>query len=237
MRNGGRWAVGAALVMLTMGTMQAGSRARTAPATMQELEVARIFIEYNSTDQDLGFHVFLDGEDWKEIRILNPRGQTIFQVQGRGGFGRYGMTELFFEGAEPELADVPLETLLREFPEGTYRFLGKTVDGALLTGMAELTHASPDGPQATADVNGNTVVIRWDEVDAPPDGFPDRDIVISGYQVLVDESLDVKLPASARQLTLPDEFVQGLEPGLHHFEVLAIEEGGNQTIFESTFIR
>jgi hypothetical protein len=35
------------------------------------LDEARIFIEYNSSDNDLGFHVFLDGEDWKSLKIVN----------------------------------------------------------------------------------------------------------------------------------------------------------------------
>lgn len=48
-------------------------------------EVSRIFIEYNSTDNDLGFHVALDGEDWKTLRIVNPKGRTIADLQGRAG--------------------------------------------------------------------------------------------------------------------------------------------------------
>ena len=36
-------------------------------------------------------------------------------------------------------------------------------------------------------------------------------------------------------MTLPPEFVGGLEAGVHNFEVLAIEQSGNQTITESTF--
>ena len=35
----------------------------------EKFEEARIIIEYNSTDNDLGFHVFLDGEDWKSASV------------------------------------------------------------------------------------------------------------------------------------------------------------------------
>src|SRR5688572_8906264 len=63
-----------------------------------QLEVAQIFFEYNSTDNDLGVHVFLDGEDWKKMKITKPNGHKIFEVKGKGPYATFGMTELFFEG-------------------------------------------------------------------------------------------------------------------------------------------
>src|SRR5687767_1135674 len=82
----------------------------------QRFSEARIFIEYNDTDNDLGFHIFLDGEDWRSLKIINPAGTTIFSVTGKAGYRRLGLTELFFEGAEPSLDDFPLENLLALFP-------------------------------------------------------------------------------------------------------------------------
>jgi hypothetical protein len=86
-------------------------------------DIARVFFEYNSSANDLGVHVFLDGEDWKRLRIVNPNGRTIFEVEGKGPYRELGLTELFFEGAEPNLGDVPLEELLEQFPAGEYRRL------------------------------------------------------------------------------------------------------------------
>src|SRR5262245_37252733 len=82
-------------------------------AAAPKFEASRIFIEYNSTDNDLGFHVFLDAEDWKSMRIVNPSGVTIFEATGKGPYGRpsLGLSEMFFEGAEPTLDEIPLETL------------------------------------------------------------------------------------------------------------------------------
>ena len=104
---------------------------------------ARIFIEYNSTANDLGFHVFLDAEDWQEVGIVNPKGRTIFEVEGKRGFGKLGMTELFFEGAEPSLDEFPLDRLLALFPEGKYIFIGTTVEGKTLISRPTLT-VSPE---------------------------------------------------------------------------------------------
>jgi hypothetical protein len=198
-------------------------------------DIARIFIEYNSTANDLGFHIFLDAEDWEEVEIVSPKWRTIFEVEGKGGFGKLGMTELFFEGAEPSLDDVPLEDLLDLFPEGKYTFFGTTVEGKTLMSRATLTHALPDGPEVSAQAGpGNSLIISWSAVTGPPDGFPNKPIVIVGYQVIVG-SFQVTVPASITSVTVSPEFVASLGSGEHQFEVLAIEASGNQTITEGTF--
>src|SRR5262245_21692057 len=88
-----------------------GASVLTLAAPAGKFEATRIFIEYNSTDHDLGFHVFLDAEEWKSIRIVNPAGTTIFDVAGKGPYGNLGLSELFFEGSEPNLDDFPLDDL------------------------------------------------------------------------------------------------------------------------------
>jgi len=91
-----------------------------------------------------------------------------------------------------------------------------------------------DGAQDPADT-----VVRWERV-PPPNGSP-----IIGYQVLVVRpdtgiralpkvTLDVMMPPTANRLRVPPGF---LEPGTEYeWEVLAIEEGGNQTLSSSTFV-
>jgi hypothetical protein len=207
-----------------------------APGWAANFEAARIFIEYNSTDNDLGFHVFLDAEQWKTVKIVNPNGTTIFEVTGKGAYGKRGLSELFTEGAEPSLDEVPLDQLLDEFPEGKYKFIGVTVDGLPLVSTATLSHAVPAGPAVhPTEVNGDTVVISWDPVTGPPPDFPQKKITIVGYQIIVAETFQVTLPATSTQVTLPKEFVQSLKPGRHGFEVLAIEASGNQTITQGSF--
>jgi len=221
---------------LTIGlTSAAPSGPKSKPADVP-LEIATIHWEYNATAQDLGVHVFLDGEDWKKLKITNPNGKVIFAVKGLGPYKQLGLTELFFEGAEPDLADFPLEDLLALFPEGTYTFSGKTVDGESIGGTSEFTHAIPDGPHATATVTGNSVRISWTPVSAPPPGFPDETIDVVSYQVLVPETLDVIVPASVLSLSLPSEYVAALPAGEHPFEVLAIDRSGNQTTSEGSFV-
>lgn len=196
--------------------------------------IAKIYWEYNSSANDLGVHVSLDGEDWSTVKIVHPDGDTIFEVTAGGGWRDLGMTELFFEGAEPNLDDFPLEDLLELFPEDRYMFQATLVGGGRLTSRPRLSYAIPAGPVVSTQVNGNNVVISWTHVTATPAGFPNRPITIVGYQVIVDP-LQVTLPATASTLTLPAEFVSALGSGLHLFEVLAIEASGNQTITEGSF--
>jgi len=201
-------------------------------------DIARVFFEYNSTPNDLGVHVFLDGEDWRRLRIVNPDGRTIFAVEGSGPYRDLGLTELFFEGAEPNLADVPLEELLARFPAGEYTLIGRTVDGAQITGTAMLTHAIPAGPSnVTAALTlPSTLIISWDAVTGPPPGFPNEPITIVGYQVIVG-TFQVTVPATQLSVTVSPEFVVSLPSGPNAFEVLAIEAGGNQTITEGSFTK
>ena len=79
------------------------------------------------------------------------------------------------------------------------------------------------------------VTVAWNPVTTSYFGDP---IHIRGYEVIVeneiDTNFDVHMPAEqGTQLTVSSEV---LKPGHDYiFEVLAIEEGGNQTITEGCF--
>jgi hypothetical protein len=202
----------------------------------QEFEEARIYIEYNESANDLGFHVSLDGEDWTDLKIFDPTGKKIFDVSASGGYRNLGLTELFFEAAEPNLSEFPLEELLELFPEGEYRFVGKTVDNEKLESIAVLSHDVPDGPVVATQAEGGTIRITWQPVTGPAEILPDGSIDITGYQVIVG-SFQVTVPASATGVTVPAEYYQALPSGTNDFEVLSIDESGNQTITEGTFVK
>ena len=202
---------------------------------------AMIIFEFNSSGPDLGIQVSLDGEPWSEIKIVDPQGRAILEIEAAGRLKKFGLTELFAESNEPNfIEDVPAQEILDRFPAGVYKFFGKTVEGDRLAGEATLTHAIPDGPSAvSAQVISGNRVISWV---APPavsslTGLP---VAIVGYQVIVERAdndqlgaatriFDVKLPA-VTSVTVPPQF---LESGRQYkFEVLAIEAGGNQSITE-----
>ena len=196
-----------------------------------------MIIEFNSTDEDVGIQVFLDGEAWHRLQIVAPNGREILDVKAKGTLKELGLTELFFESEEPSLEDLPLEDFLALFPEGEYRFFGRTVEGDRLFATATFTHAIPNGPVILAPAAGGVVdpdnaVVVWNPVTGPPG------IEIVAYQVIVERedplrTFSVTVPASVTSVTIPPEF---LEPGTEYkVEVLAIEAGGNQTISELDF--
>ncbi|MGH7893490.1 MAG: hypothetical protein ACREQL_02425 [Candidatus Binatia bacterium] len=225
------------LVLAAVAAMAAAFAPERRAKPPVPLEIAKIYWEYNASANDLGVHVSLDAEDWKRLKIVNPKGRTIFNVEGNGPYKALGMTELFFEGAEPSLADFPLEDLLALFPEGQYQFDGKTVDGADLHSAATFSQAIPDGPAVSAAVGpGNSLVISWTPVTSPPTGFPAKPINIVAYQVIVDP-FQVTVPGTVRRVTVSPEFVASLAAGNQPYEVLAIEASGNQTITEGTFVK
>ncbi len=208
---------------------------------------ARIYIEYNATDEDVGIQVLLDGEPWKLLKAYGPDNRLILDVIARRSLKQQGLTEFFFESSEPSLAEVSLEEFLERFPEGEYEFEGKTTDGADIEGEATLTHVIPAGVEVVAPVSltddppvvdPDDFVIEWEPVTETIDGSDALEI--AGYQVIVEQveplrAFSVHLPASATNVTIPPEFFE-LDNTVHKFEILAIEAGGNQTIVSGEFV-
>jgi len=199
------------------------------------LKQAKLLIEHNSTDEDTGFQGFADGDPWNELTISGPGGVQIASVTPDGGLFDFGLTELFFETSEPENAKVPIDEVVAHLPEGTYTFRGVMVDGGESTLTKTFTHDIPAGPElmspedGSGDVDPANTVVSWKPVTTDIDGEP---ITIVGYQVIV-EDFSVYLPATATSVTVPAEFMQGGTE--YEYEVLAIEESGNQTLSSAAF--
>ena len=224
-------------VPIAVPVLYLGAAASADPKPV-EFADARLKVEINATDGDAGLQIFLDGEAWNTLELLDPQGNPIVDVDVTGRAENYGLTELFSESSEPPFTEFPLEQFKELFPEGTYTFLGTTIDGTPMTGTATLTHDFPAGPEilspaAESKVPADQVVVQWAPVTTP------AGIDIAGYQVLVVQEEPVlrvfsaDLPATATRLSTPAEFVQPKTE--YKVEVLAIEAGGNQTLTELTF--
>src|SRR5262245_5355779 len=225
-----------ALIALA-GTALAGDRASTARSKPVQLAAATLIIEVNGTDGDAGLQFFLDGEAWNSMRISDPNGRVVVDVDARGRLRDWGLTELFSESNEPPFSEVPLAEFKARFPEGTYTLAGETIEGQKIVGTATLSHDIPEGPVITAPADGASVdrhgvVARWQ---APPEP-PGIDIV--GYRVIAtrdDEQriYTVELPASAHRVPIPAVFLaSGHE---YELEIQAIEESGNWTFTTTGF--
>ncbi|SEF12977.1 fibronectin type III domain-containing protein [Jiangella alba] len=222
----------------------AASTSRGAPPVVQ-LEDARLKFEINSTDGDGGVQVFGDAEDpWARLSVFDPHGRRIFTSTAKGSLGRQGGTELFLESGEPPFTDLPLDELLARFPEGTYEFRGRGIDGERLVGEAELTHDLPDGPTLVSPTEGDgpqdpaDTTVTWERV-GPANGSPiiAYEVIVvdenTGLDALPEATMDVMMPPSATSVDVPPGFLKA--GTAYSWEVLAIEQSGNQTISSDVF--
>jgi hypothetical protein len=225
-------------------------------------EVADVYAELNDTDGDLGFHALIDGEPWKYLKIEDPRERVILWVSSMGRLRRQGLTELFFESAEPPFDELTPEQFFRRFPAGIYEIESRTLEGDEQESEDLFWHvmpAPPDGisvsgteidpeevdcdegpiPMVEPADNGD-VIISWAPVeDSHPEIGREGEIEVAFYQVVLEEEesglkLSFDLPPDQISVTVPGAFIAlGAE---FKFEILVKEErGGNQTAVESCF--
>ncbi len=218
--------------------------------------VAELFFELNNTDGDLGIHAKIDGGPWKRLAIEDLKERRMLRVNVRGRLRRQGLTEIFFESAEPTFDELDPEVFFKRFPEGEYEVEGLTLDGEELESETELTHLIPSQPEPT--VNGipyvmdcdegelpefdadEDVVIEWPPVTMshPELGRTNEPVEIVNYEVVVeiDETpwrVSIILPSDVTEFEVPEELL-GLGDEIK-YEVLARESSYNQTAVESCF--
>jgi hypothetical protein len=71
---------------------------------------------------------------------------VVFQSATKGGMAKQGGPEWFLERAEPDFSELPLEKVMKRFPEDEYTFRGCGLGGEQLFGSAFLTPHIPVGP-------------------------------------------------------------------------------------------
>lgn len=179
-----------------------------------------IFFELNNTDGDLGIHALIDGEGWRRLSIEDPNERKMLSVRVKGRLRRQGLTEIFFESAEPRFSELPPAIFFSRFPEGDYEIEGLTLDGLEMESESEITHTMPS--PADTKVNGLStsnqcededliteipdtggLTISWDPVTmSHPDAMgggagvqPPIPVVIVNYQVVVEVEAENPDPA------------------------------------------
>jgi len=175
---------------------------------------AEIFFELNNTDGDLGIHALIDGEGWKNLSIEDPNERKMLNVRVKGRLRQQGLTEIFFESAEPTFDELHPNDFFERFPAGDYEIEGRTLDGMELESETELTHLMPAPPEPTVSPNVNDmpfdddcdddaatevsrsgpITIAWPEVTmSHPDedgggagAQPPEPVEINNYEVVVE---------------------------------------------------
>ena len=219
-----------------------------------------IFFELNHTDGDLGIHAKIDGDAWKRLKIERDADErTLLRIRLKSSLKRQGLTELFFESAEPPFDELDPDEFFERFPEGQYDIAGVTVDGEELESETEITHlipapatpsvngmpAAPDCDSELPVVDGDLpVVITWPAIthSHPELGRINEPIEVVNYEVVaeIDETpfvVSAILPPDAGSFVIPAEIIALGDAGDEiKFEVLVREASFNQTGVESCFV-
>ena len=209
-----------------------------------ELDEAEVFIEYNSTDGDFGIQFFWDGEPWKKMNVLRPDEKAILRVRASKNLALQGLTEGFFESAEPSVDELSMDEFLERFPEGEYEFEGRTLEGDELEGETDFTHTLPAPPENLYPAEDDSIDstqpldLSLNPVTTDLNGDPlDPEL----YEVILEHegellrvfSIILEGDFGRPMVTVPPQF---LHPDQEYkLEVIVQEESGNKTISETTF--
>jgi hypothetical protein len=225
------------------------------PGRATEIATAKLIIEYNATDDDVGVHGAFDDQGWSELCVIDPAGKPIAVFDPTGNLDRLTMAGVFFESREPPAAEFSMKDLAAAFPEGDYTVRAKSFDGKLLAGTATFTHDVPappviTGPALAEDperpgtpVSRDGLVVTWDPVTTTVASDP---VKVTGYQVIITKEnhedphgfsqpvYDVHVGQDVNALHVPTEFLEA--DTVYELEVLALESSGNQTISVGFFV-
>jgi hypothetical protein len=199
----------------------------SAPTTFP---VASVRFEQNATDEDseVVFDVKGGKDGLAELTVVSPDGRTVVAFKAPDA-STLGMRQFRFESPEP----TDIKSLKAAYPQGTYRFSGKTITGATLTGEAKLSHELPatttvltPAPNAS-NVAATDLKISWRAVKG-----------VASYLVGIKQpesnaNFTAQVPASARSFAVPAGF---LVPGKKYkVSVGTVTAGGNTSFVETTF--
>lgn len=204
-----------------------------------EFDETLVLIEINATDGDVGFHAKFDGDAWYNVKMYDPLYRKIFHEKADGPLREQGLTENFFESAEPlcvpdpedpEELVVTLAEFLDRFPAGDYMLIGKNNEMEWQTGEAELSYNLPAAPDidATDEAefdSAEDVVVEWeqgddlggkcDDEDLVTDGvIPDpADVEIVGWEVVVEPDCEMDFePERVFSAQLPPDYTSVTVP-------------------------
>ncbi|MGI8691884.1 MAG: hypothetical protein ACR2JK_03150 [Geodermatophilaceae bacterium] len=252
----------AAYLASASGAASAGNNSAAVPVPAQltcqhtdkkptvQIASAKLFIEYNATDDDTGIHGAFDDDGWSRLCVFDPNGDQVLAVNPQSQLRDLTMGGIFFESREPPRSELTFAELAAAFPAGRYTVRGTSFDGQQLVGSAIFTHNVPAAPVITAPplTDGDApathdtvpiegLMVTWEDVTHTVDGRP---VTITGYEVIITKAVeedpngfstptfDVHVTPDSNSLSVPVEF---LEPNTEYeLEVLALEVSGNQTI-------
>ena len=157
------------------------------------IATAKLIVEYNATDQDIGVHGAFDDQGWSKLCVYDPDGDLVLRASPESQLKDLTIAGIFFESREPPIDEFSFEDLKARFPEGRYNVRALGFDGTRLVGNATFTHDVPAAPTVTApsdgaEVDPDDLTVRWKDVTETVDGAP---VTITGYEVIITKEQHV----------------------------------------------
>jgi hypothetical protein len=192
---------------------------------------ASVHFEQNATDGDVEvvFQAKGRSEGLAKLSVVSPDGRTVVDFAAPDA-STLGIREFAFESPEPK----DVKGLMAAYPEGTYRFAGRTASGEELRGESRLSHELPPTASFLRPAAGaaNVAVANLEIAWTPPAGK------VSGYLIEIEQDelgahLEATLPRSATRFAVPAGF---LRPGTEYeLGIATVSEAGNVSFVETSF--
>ena len=219
-----------ALTAVAAGAVLAWQPAMGNPRACDEFSELRMTLERNQTDGDTEVVLFAKGNDegLRRLKITGPDGRHIGTLRSPGKRRSIGLREFNLESAEPP----DLGAVLRSFPEGVYRFDGRTVSGGCLQGQAALSHRIAPATTLLAPTEDQVIgvtqlVLVWAEVPGAERYIVELNNETTGAEMRIDVFPPMTaLPIGAALLQRGSEY---------QFAVGVRTTSGNVTFVETTF--
>jgi hypothetical protein len=200
------------------------------PARSEEtFEKIGVYLEYTVEDKDteVMFEAIGGAAGLSALKVVAPDGRTV--VDCKTPDSKLGVRQFQLESPEPKDKDA----VRKDFPEGTYTFVGTTTAGAALQGEVKFSHKLPEAtsllqPQPdAANVPVKGMQIRW----RPVKNLARWLLVIENEKT--GDVLRTNLPAAVTGFVVPDGFLQ---PGREYkLAISAVAGDGNSSVTEVDF--
>jgi len=198
-------------------------------AENSRFEKLSVYLERNVQDHDAEIRFEVSGakDGLAALKVLAPGERTVIDI--RAPDSKLGIRQITTESPEPDDDRV----VRADFPAGTYRFEGKTTNGASLRDEARLSYVFPE-PAAfeyprpgQKDIPATELALRW----SPPAGVESCVVVIeqngSPYEIRA------RLPASAKTFAIPKGFLRAGQA--YTLAIGTVAKDGNRSFIETSF--
>lgn len=202
----------------------------TKQSNVTKFAKAEILLEQNFTDADTEVVIVAKGgaTGLKYFWLLAPDGKLVYEFTSPNNGRNLGGREIVVESPEPP----ELDKVLKAYPEGIYRFIGKAFDGQWLYSEAVLSHKLPPPASITFPLQDGIVLpsalsVTWESAEEAAAYVIELKHVDSGRELVVDIAGEQKMFQAPEKWLIPG--------ALYQLGVISINQMGNKIVVETTF--